>query len=368
MSTFKDIAVAAIARGLKVVPLSPREKKPFLPNWQHLASNDPEQIAKWAEQNPNANCGAVCSYENGNWILDIDDFNWFFEAWPFAQLPQTFTVRTGSGGLQFHFKHSDASRSLRNNSLKNPAWKQGEANDGIKAAFLDVLVEDRQGVLPGSTHPNGNVYKAITDLPLAEITPKQLEWLNSLWDGKNAVAHKTRVNPLRPGMKVEEQLKTAGLKYSAINAGDKTFFNYHDQMGKCLVKGAAHDKHNNRQSAFVHDKKTNELYHYCFSAGCSETPGKTKIALAALGLKLEDLVLESWGSMFPAVADFDGDDLTVNEIVEDMAQTARSMCGAATLRTIRRLQRWNSVRRCLKAQLRRSSIIFPCWRALIFST
>jgi hypothetical protein len=103
---FKQIAEAAVVRGLSVVPLSPKEKKPFLPNWPHLATKDAAQIEKWSQAYPDANCGAVTV---DTWILDVDDWNFFFEAWPFRQLPQSFTVRTGSGGLQFHFKKGDSS-------------------------------------------------------------------------------------------------------------------------------------------------------------------------------------------------------------------------------------------------------------------
>jgi hypothetical protein len=296
MASFLQIASEACARGLKVIPLSPGQKKPFLPDWTKLSSNDPAQIKQWSELYPTANVGAVCSYENGNWILDVDDFNWFFEAWPFEKLPQTFTVRTGSGGLQFHFRHGDSSRTLRNCSLKNPSYVEGSPDKSIKASFLDVLIQDRQGVLPGSLHPNGNLYKSLNDLPLAEIDPKHLEWLKGLWVAGKSVAWKAMLNPLKPGVDIEEKLRLAGLKFTTVKMGDKVFFNYHALMGKCLIRGASHaqagERPNDRQSAFVYDTKTNEIYHYCFSAGCSEVPGKTKVALEAIGLKLADLVVE----------------------------------------------------------------------------
>jgi hypothetical protein len=314
LKPFKEIAEAGIARGLTVIVLKPKEKRPFLPNWQTLATRDLVQIIDWADKYPDANCGAYCSYET-TWILDIDDFNWFFENWPFKELPKTFTVRTGSGGLQFHFKHSEGSKTLRNTSLKNPAYVEGKDQLGVKAAFLDVLVNDRQGVLPGSTHPNGRTYETLQDLPLAEIAKEHLEWLKSCWDelGKKTATNRTRLNPLRPGIDIEEKLREFGLKFTTHKEGQKTYFNYHSLMGKCLVRGASHaspgERSNERQSAFVYDTKTNEVYHYCFSAGCTETPGKTKIALAALGLKLEDLVVEWWDASFRGLGEMSDEPL-----------------------------------------------------------
>jgi hypothetical protein len=306
--TFKEIAEAAIARELSVIPLVPKEKRPILKDWQKSATRDRTQIEKWATLYPAANCGAYCSYET-TWILDIDDTNWFWEQWPFKQLPQTFTVRTGSGGLQFHFKHSDGSRTLHNKSLKNPAYVEGKDQPGVKAAFLDVLIQDRQGVLPGSTHPNGRTYEVLQDLPLAEISKEHLEWLNGLWEGKKTVVSKTRINPLNEEVKVEELLNSHGLKFVTHKEGDKVYFNYHSLMGKCLVRGESHaqkgERPNERQSSFVHDIKTNEIYHFCFSAGCTETIGKTKIALAAIGIELEDIVAPWWDAVFPGISDLD---------------------------------------------------------------
>jgi hypothetical protein len=331
--TFLKIATDAIARGLHVIPLSPGLKKPFLPDWQKLATRDLEIVKAWAMLYPTANCGAFCSVEADNFILDIDDFNWFFEKWPSEELPHTFAVKTGSGGIQFHFRHSVASKTLRNRSLKNPAFVEGQENVGVKAAFLDLLIDNHQGVLPGSTHPNGKLYEVLQDLPRAEITKEHLDWLNELWSGKAAKPSVVRLNPLCPGIDIEAQLKAANLKFTTHIEGTKTFFNYHAAMGKCLVRGASHaqpgERVNERQCAFVHDRMTNELYHYCFSAGCSETPGKTRIALEALDLKLEDLVIPQWMASFRGPQDLDQTDLEF--VVEGMipTETTTAIAGLA---------------------------------------
>jgi hypothetical protein len=303
--SFARIATEAIARGLKVTPLVPKEKRPILPNWPNQASDDPTQIERWAALYPTANCGAVTV---DSWILDIDDFFWFFAIWPFPKLPQTFAVRTGSGGLQFHFKKGEATKGLRNRSLKNPAFVEGGSDKSIKANFLDVLVDDRQGVLPDSVHPNGNLYTVLQELPLAEMDKDQLAWLLKLWDGKNTSTYKTKINPLRDGAKLADTLKAAGLKYTTHQEGTKTYYNYHGiECRGCLVKGAVHEANrtNDRCSAFVHDEVTDELYHFCFDSDCQETPDKTRTALAALGLKLEDLVVESWTKFFDTREDFE---------------------------------------------------------------
>ena len=48
-------------------------KHPRLTEWQHRASTDPDQIARWWRQWPNANVGIATGETSNLWVLDIDN-------------------------------------------------------------------------------------------------------------------------------------------------------------------------------------------------------------------------------------------------------------------------------------------------------
>jgi hypothetical protein len=294
---FLDIARAAVALGLEVVPLRPGDKLPIEGDWQDSASADDERLRAWAEKYPDANCGAVCKRDK-RLILDFDDFKWLEKNWPLAELPETLIVRTGKGGYQMHFKQTPLSQQrLRNFAFPNPA-----AKDDPKASknALEVLFDNRQGLVPGCLHPNGRLYKALNSAPLTPVPDSVVEWVSRLMDGR-APARPGQCRPLRDGLDVERVLSGAGLKFDKSEKGDLVYFNYHDKMGLCLVKGAAHS---DDKSAFVLNTKNGELWHQCFSQGC-ERAQKTKKALAAIGLALEDLLVEKWRRHFDSRQDLE---------------------------------------------------------------
>jgi P4 family phage/plasmid primase-like protien len=86
---------------------TPRDK-----GWQQQATNDPEKIARWKTETPYA--GIATGKESGIFVLDVDVKN------PKANgvetlkalqkkhtdLPETFTVRTRSGGYHLYFKYA----------------------------------------------------------------------------------------------------------------------------------------------------------------------------------------------------------------------------------------------------------------------
>ena len=99
-----------------------------------------------------------------------------------------------------------------------------------------------------------------------------------------------------------DHIASAGLKFKRSRENSKVYFNYHDIMGKCLVKG---ERHSNDKSAFVFNTANGELWHQCFSAGCASFSHRTELALAAIGLRLEDLVMEKWRRLFESKGDFE---------------------------------------------------------------
>ena len=221
-----------------------------------------------------------------------------------------------------YFKHGDSSKTLQNRPLKNPNYKEGSTE---KATYLSVLIENVQGVCAGSIHPNGQEYVCLQDLSLAEIGRKELEWLQSLWlDAKKANKSRTAVNQLRSGVNIAEQLAAHGLKFHTKQVDVRTLYLYHAEMGKCLVKGAAHHPANPEQCCFIHNRDTQELVHFCLSDGCKAVFKSTEKALAAIGLSLPELVIEPWELAFRGPRELDRTPLVflVENFIPEEAATA----------------------------------------------
>lgn len=270
------------------MPLSPGQKTPFLEDWPHAATHDPDVVRAWAKLYPEANCGAVTDSQEaaGTWILDVDSPIWFLDACP-VELPDTFVVRTGGGGLQLHFKHDANSRTkLRNRAVENPARQQ----PGEKENLLEVLWDRRQGLVPGCLHPNGKTYEVFRDQPLQTASPRFVDWLLQV-SGSKTQATQKYLNPLQATWDPQLELAKAGLKFQATERDGKVYLNYHVLHGKCLVKGSTHEpnRSNNNCCAFVFRPDNREFWHQCFAAGC-DPMASTAVALRGLGLELKSIV------------------------------------------------------------------------------
>ncbi len=97
-------------------------------------------------------------------VLDIDDLARLEAFGIIEKLPETFTVRTGRGGLHFYFICKDLKDKL---ILEDPELKDSEG-DPFHLGELQAL--GQQVVGPNSIHPNGNRYEIINDISIATIT------------------------------------------------------------------------------------------------------------------------------------------------------------------------------------------------------
>src|ERR1019366_10717907 len=111
--SFRDIALALVARHIPVIPILPRQKGTVLKNWPELAATDPLQIEKWNEENAQYNVGAVAKLD-GFWRLacDVPDLQQTIEKETGQVFPQTFSVKSNKG-MHFYFKHTASSRALK---------------------------------------------------------------------------------------------------------------------------------------------------------------------------------------------------------------------------------------------------------------
>lgn len=123
-----------------------KDKAPFEMNWQSTANykfND-EKLLQHISQG--GNYGIVCGFGN---LLVVDFDSEIIQAEKMPQMPETFTVKTGSG--RFH------------------VYYIVDTPESMKRLKTDIQGKGKQVVAPGSTHPNGNQYSVFKDIPITTI-------------------------------------------------------------------------------------------------------------------------------------------------------------------------------------------------------
>ena len=179
MTTPNPLLSAALAyskRGWLVFPCMPRSKIPATPHGFKDATTDIALIEAWWEQNPNYNVAIATGEASGTYVLDVDDKEWRSLAdalRPFPKIPDTPTVRTGGGGVQYFFAFPKGSAL---------SISGGKLGDGI-----DTRGNGGYVVAPPSIHPSGRAYawEEFEDEPLAP-TP---EWIVKALEKQRAPAH-----------------------------------------------------------------------------------------------------------------------------------------------------------------------------------
>ncbi len=154
--------------GLRVIPILPGQKRPALSAWQDKATTDPDLIEQWWTKWPDHGVGIACGAASGIFVLDVDNAGGKVgdEALAalvskYGDLPETYTVRTGSGGWHFYFRF-DPDRPIRNGSL---------------GTNLDIRGEGGQVLAPPTIHPvSGEAYTVHLGVPVADAP----EWVYGL--------------------------------------------------------------------------------------------------------------------------------------------------------------------------------------------
>ena len=172
MTTPLPTALDYAARGWRIVPIRPGEKRPALTNWQNIASNDPDLITEWFS-GPYADhgIGIATGPETGIFVLDVDitdtkagDETLADLEEQYGRLPETLMSITGSGGWHLLYNYPP------HLEIRNDAGRR-------LGPGLDIRGIGGQIVAPPTIHPNGNAYQwdegcqTISDAP---------EWLLQL--------------------------------------------------------------------------------------------------------------------------------------------------------------------------------------------
>jgi hypothetical protein len=170
MGLYKDIALPLAERGIPTVPLRPRTKNAFLPDWQNIATTDPAVIESWDNQYPNSNAGSVAKGELGRyWFLEVDDptLPGQIEIETGFEIPKTFRVRSSPGKGHYYWKQSPSSIAMGN--ITQPY---------VRNRNFSVRVNNEYVVSPGSWHPtSGRQYEVVSTHDIVEAPEWLIEWI-----------------------------------------------------------------------------------------------------------------------------------------------------------------------------------------------
>jgi hypothetical protein len=134
-------ALEEASNGVPVFPCKPGSKAPLTTNGHLDATTDKSRITAWWNRYPGANPAMPTGERSGVFVLDVDADKWGFGSLEaleeeHGELPPTWTVRTGGGGLHYYF------RLPPDVEIRNSAGKLGRG--------LDVRGEGGYVLLPGS--------------------------------------------------------------------------------------------------------------------------------------------------------------------------------------------------------------------------
>lgn len=191
---FKDIAVLIAGLGVPVIRLHEKAKEPIDIGWQNRATTNVEQIEKWAEETPNANCGSVAK---------ADGFLFFESDEPgvirkyeqeTGESFQTFTVQSRPGRFHFYFSQTDLTRKI--GSITQAKLKFGTLRQ--HNAFV---------VSPGSIHPStGKPYTIARNVAIIPAPDSFINWLK-----EKAGTEEKLSAALAPGVKIPQGGRNSSL-------------------------------------------------------------------------------------------------------------------------------------------------------------
>ena len=192
---FLDIASREIALGIPVIPVTAGQKSPpLVTGGTTSASTDPEQVAEWARQFPNANVGVVCTLTG---ICIVDDDEGVIEA---SGIPvNARVVQSSPGHRQYYFRHTSESALVGNIPQR---------------AGFSLRSHNYYGLAAGSRHPNGHVYTLLNDAPIQPLPSALLEYLQSQHESKTLKGDLAMLNgrKLRAGEgRNDDMLRLAGM-------------------------------------------------------------------------------------------------------------------------------------------------------------
>jgi P4 family phage/plasmid primase-like protien len=212
--------------GIRFVLVERAGKKPFQLGWQdkRIGFNDPELIRHIES---GGNYGVIGGGSKNLLIVDFDNAKVQDDL--LLKLPETLTIKTGSGMMHKYF-FSNGSQSFK-------------IFDEDMNTLVDVQGEGKQAICVGSVHPNGNKYELIEDKDIAFIDYAELKALIMPYDRKPKkecpvvverpveYSNDSFIDLVKSRVRVEDVLSKFGVNTSR-NPSNCPFHN--SKGGKCL--------------------------------------------------------------------------------------------------------------------------------------
>ena len=124
-------------------------KHPVLMNWQHKASNDSYQIAKWMSQYKSKNIGIATGKKSNLIVLDLDIKNGGIDEWTKLEkrygksINATLCAKTGSGGRHYYYEIHEGI-TLKNTQSKLAPGIDTRANGGFVVGANSIHKSGKQ--------------------------------------------------------------------------------------------------------------------------------------------------------------------------------------------------------------------------------
>src|SRR5947207_5587434 len=171
MSGFLEIALRSAARGLRVFPVHRGTKEPHITDFPDLVTTESQQIEKWANQWPDANCGVIG--DDVHLIVDTDRWDKMQELFS-EQLKvdhsvfDTYCISARENRRQFVFLQTERSRSMTKRNLDYAV--PGEPDN-----VFEFKSRRKLGMCEGSIHKSGSEYVIVQDLPFKPVPDRLIE-------------------------------------------------------------------------------------------------------------------------------------------------------------------------------------------------
>ena len=196
-------ALTYAERGWFVFPCKPRSKEPFTAHGFKDASRDPDQIAAWWQQWPQANVAVATGKERGLVVVDVDprhrgNISLELLESEHGPLPETLESLTGGGGRHLFFEYP------QNSTVKSA--------NGALGAGIDVKADGGYVIMPPSLHPSGKGYEwEVThgpdDIAIAPLPVWLVTLLTSHRNGRQTSTSES--DPIREGQRNETLFRLA---------------------------------------------------------------------------------------------------------------------------------------------------------------
>ncbi len=154
-------------KDFRFIKVANKDKRPIEKDWTNTNNYSFEDFEIIEHLKSGGNYGVVSTF--GNLIIvDCDDI--LLEE-DISKLPQTFTVRTGGGGLHAYYL-SDLSEKI---ILKDPLRIEIDKKGNKDFKHLGEIQSNKAMVVgPRSVHETGNKYEIINDIEIAKINKEEI--------------------------------------------------------------------------------------------------------------------------------------------------------------------------------------------------